>query len=85
MAAIGYLMYGSDLLDEVTTNMIKTEGYSKAVKVVILILVAIIPLTKFPLQSVYRPDGRSEHSTQGTDINLQRCSDRVYNGSLFSS
>ena len=50
MAAIGYLMYGSDLLDEVTTNMIKTDGYSKAAKVIILILVAIIPLTKFPLQ-----------------------------------
>ena len=43
-------MYGSDLLDEVTTNMIKTKGYSKAVKVVILILVAVVPLTKFPLQ-----------------------------------
>jgi vesicular inhibitory amino acid transporter len=50
MAAIGYLLYGSDLLDEVTTNMIKTVGYGKAVKVVILILVAVVPLTKFPLQ-----------------------------------
>ena len=50
MAAIGYLLYGNDLLDEVTTNMIKTPGYSKAAKILILILVAVIPITKFPLQ-----------------------------------
>ena len=50
MAAIGYLMYGSDLLDEVSTNMIKTPEYSRAVKVFILVLVTVIPITKFPLQ-----------------------------------
>ena len=50
MATIGYLLYGNDLLDEVTTNMIKTPGYSQAVKILILILVAVIPITKFPLQ-----------------------------------
>ena len=50
MATIGYLMYGNDLLDEVTTNMIKTKGYSKAAKIVTLVLVAVIPITKFPLQ-----------------------------------
>lgn len=57
MAAIGYLMYGSDLLDEVSTNMIKTEGYSRAVKVLVLVLVAVVPITKFPLQyvSIYLP------------------------------
>ena len=43
-------MYGDQLLDEVTTNMIKTPGYSKAVKVAIMVLVSIIPITKFPLQ-----------------------------------
>lgn len=37
-------------MDEVTTNMIKTPEYSKAVKILVLVLVAIIPITKFPLQ-----------------------------------
>ena len=50
MAVIGYLLYGEHLLDEVTTNMIKTAGYAKPVKVLILILVAVVPITKFPLQ-----------------------------------
>jgi solute carrier family 32 (vesicular inhibitory amino acid transporter) len=50
MAVIGYLLYGDGVLDEVSTNMIKTVGYPKAVKVLILILVAIVPITKFPLQ-----------------------------------
>lgn len=50
MATIGYLLYGNRLLDEVTTNMMKTPGYSEAVKVTIMVMVAIVPLTKFPLQ-----------------------------------
>ena len=54
MATIGYLLYGDQLLDEVTTNMIKTPQYSRAVKVTTLIMVAIVPLTKFPLQYVSR-------------------------------
>ena len=49
IAVIGYLLYGDSLLDEVTTNMLKTAGYPRALKVVILVLVAIVPLTKFPL------------------------------------
>ena len=50
MAVLGYLLYGNELLDEVSTNMIKTKGYPEAVKVLVLILVAVIPVTKFPLQ-----------------------------------
>ena len=50
MAVVGYLLYGDNVLDEVTTNMIKTDGYAKAVKVLILVLVAVVPITKFPLQ-----------------------------------
>lgn len=50
LAVIGYLLYGENTLDEITTNMIKTEGYSRALKIVILIAVAIVPITKFPLQ-----------------------------------
>ena len=50
MAVIGYLLYGDDVLDEITTSMIRTDGYSKPVKILILIMVATIPITKFPLQ-----------------------------------
>ena len=50
MAIIGYLLYGEGLLDEVTTNMIKTEGYSRGVKIAVLVMVAVVPITKFPLQ-----------------------------------
>ena len=52
MAVVGYLLYGNGVLDELSTNMIKTKGYPEAVKVLVLILVAVIPITKFPLQSV---------------------------------
>lgn len=50
MAVIGYLLYGDDVLSEVTTNMIKTEDYSRVVKLLVLIFVAVVPITKFPLQ-----------------------------------
>ena len=50
MATIGYLLYGNQLFDEVTTNMLKTPEYSKAVKIATMVMVAIVPLTKFPLQ-----------------------------------
>lgn len=69
MAAIGYLLYGKDLLDEVTTNMMKTIGYPKATKILVLILVAVIPITKFPLQYVDKLT-RSQHLQ--TDFNAVR-------------
>jgi solute carrier family 32 (vesicular inhibitory amino acid transporter) len=50
MAIIGYLMYGSRTKDEISTNLLTTEEYPEAVSVIVLILVAIVPLTKFPLK-----------------------------------
>lgn len=62
MATIGYLLYGNQLFDEVTTNMLKTPEYSKAVKIAIMVMVAIVPLTKFPLQQVLcSPRGHKNH------------------------
>jgi solute carrier family 32 (vesicular inhibitory amino acid transporter) len=52
MAIIGYLMYGSRTKDEISTNLLTTEEYPEAVSVIVLILVAIVPLTKFPLKWV---------------------------------
>lgn len=50
MAVIGYLLYGDALKDELTKNMMGTEGYARSLKIVVLVLIAILPLTKFPLQ-----------------------------------
>ena len=50
MAIVGYLLFGEGVLDELSTNLIKTEGYPEALKLLVLVLVAVFPLTKFPLQ-----------------------------------
>ncbi|KAI7357428.1 vacuolar amino acid transporter-like protein 1 [Hortaea werneckii] len=49
MAVVGYLMYGRRTKDEISTNVLTIQEYPQALHVVVLILVAIIPLTKFPL------------------------------------
>ncbi|EMD00301.1 hypothetical protein BAUCODRAFT_63649 [Baudoinia panamericana UAMH 10762] len=50
MAVIGYLLYGNLTKDEITTNILTTDGYPQALSVLLLVLVAIVPLTKFPLK-----------------------------------
>lgn len=50
MAVAGLLMFGDDIMDEVTSNILVTEGYPRALSVCIVIFVAIIPLTKIPLK-----------------------------------
>lgn len=50
MAVVGYLLYGDKLKDELTKNMLGTAGYPEWLKIIILVLIAILPLTKFPLQ-----------------------------------
>ena len=50
MAVIGYLMYGDLTKDEISTNVLVTKEYPKAVRVLVEILIAIVPLTKFPLK-----------------------------------
>lgn len=54
MAVVGYLLFGKEVKDELTKNMLGTDAYEEWVKVVILVLVAILPLTKFPLQYACR-------------------------------
>lgn len=53
MGVIGYLLYGGELKDELTKNMLATPSYPRGLKIFILVLVAILPLTKFPLQFVH--------------------------------
>ncbi|PSN59891.1 hypothetical protein BS50DRAFT_579694 [Corynespora cassiicola Philippines] len=51
MACAGILMFGDGVRDEITSNIFLTDGYPKGVSVFIAICIAIIPLTKIPLNA----------------------------------
>ncbi|KAF2766693.1 vacuolar amino acid transporter-like protein 1 [Teratosphaeria nubilosa] len=51
MAVVGWLMYGPTVKDEITRNVLVTEGYPAWISVFIVVCVAIIPLTKVPLNA----------------------------------
>jgi len=51
MAVAGLLMFGDSVRDEITSNIFLTDGYPEWLSVVICICVAIIPLTKIPLNA----------------------------------
>lgn len=50
MATVGLLMFGDGVRDELTANIIATVGYPDALKVAMVVFVAIIPVTKTPLK-----------------------------------
>jgi solute carrier family 32 (vesicular inhibitory amino acid transporter) len=50
MAVIGYLMFGDWTRDEITSNLVMTKGYPRFLSIIVVILIAIIPLTKVPLR-----------------------------------
>ena len=50
MAVVGLLMFGDSVRDEVTSNILLTQGYPKAISYIIVVSIAIIPLTKLPLK-----------------------------------
>lgn len=51
MACAGILMFGNGVRDEITSNIFLTAGYPKGISVFIAICIAIIPLTKIPLNA----------------------------------
>ncbi|KAF2811190.1 uncharacterized protein BDZ99DRAFT_570441 [Mytilinidion resinicola] len=51
MACVGILMFGDAVRDEITSNIFLTKGYPPALSVFIAICIAIIPLTKVPLNA----------------------------------
>lgn len=51
MACAGLLMFGDSIRDEITSNIFLTKGYPAAINVFIAICIAIIPLTKVPLNA----------------------------------
>lgn len=63
MAVVGLLMFGDGVRDEVTSNILRTDGYPNFLSVFIVICVAIIPLTKIPLKYIPLPFPISSHSS----------------------
>ncbi|KAJ4363315.1 hypothetical protein N0V95_001088 [Ascochyta clinopodiicola] len=51
MACAGILMFGDGVSEEVTNNIFRTAGYPPGLSVFIAICIAIIPLTKVPLNA----------------------------------
>lgn len=44
-------MFGDGISDAITSNILRTKGYPKALTILMCIFVAIIPLTKIPLNA----------------------------------
>ena len=52
MAVAGVLMFGNDVRDEMTSNILASSAYPRTLSVCIIVFIAIIPLTKIPLKWV---------------------------------
>ncbi|KAE8447382.1 hypothetical protein EG329_010796 [Mollisiaceae sp. DMI_Dod_QoI] len=50
-AVAGILMFGDGVMDEITANIINTSGYPRALSILMSVFIAIIPLTKVPLNA----------------------------------
>lgn len=50
MAVVGLVMFGDYIRDEVTSNILLTKGYPQSLSIAIVVLIAIIPITKIPLR-----------------------------------
>jgi vesicular inhibitory amino acid transporter len=50
MSVAGYLMFGERVRDEITSNILLSKGYPRTLSILIVIFIAIIPLTKVPLR-----------------------------------
>lgn len=44
-------MFGDGISDAITSNILRTSGYPKALSILMCVFVAIIPLTKIPLNA----------------------------------
>ncbi|KAL2823969.1 transmembrane amino acid transporter protein-domain-containing protein [Aspergillus cavernicola] len=51
MAVIGWTMFGNTIRDEVTGNVLTLDGYPQFLSICIIVFIAIIPITKVPLNS----------------------------------
>ncbi|KAM3418162.1 hypothetical protein BST61_g6365 [Cercospora zeina] len=94
MAVVGLLMFGDDVKDEITRNILEMDpGYPAFFSVFIVICVAIIPLTKVPLNA--RPivstlelflgldarsmgDGQVTHGCSGLTRGIMKVAVRIF-------
>ena len=44
-------MFGDEVRDEITSNILSTSGYPRALTILMCVFIAIIPLTKIPLNA----------------------------------
>ncbi|KAI1457722.1 transmembrane amino acid transporter protein-domain-containing protein [Annulohypoxylon moriforme] len=51
VAIVGVLMFGDGVRDEITSNILQTTGYPNVLNILLVVFIAIIPLTKIPLNS----------------------------------
>ncbi|KAI1369185.1 transmembrane amino acid transporter protein-domain-containing protein [Xylaria arbuscula] len=51
VAIVGLVMFGDGVRDEITANILETTGYPNVLNVFLVIFIAIIPLTKVPLNA----------------------------------
>jgi solute carrier family 32 (vesicular inhibitory amino acid transporter) len=50
-AVAGLLMFGDDVMEEITSNILTTSGYPRILTYLLTIFIAITPLTKIPLNA----------------------------------
>jgi solute carrier family 32 (vesicular inhibitory amino acid transporter) len=51
VAVVGYLMFGDGVRDSVTNNVLRVNEYPAVLKILLVVFIAIIPLTKIPLNA----------------------------------
>ncbi|KAI1867072.1 hypothetical protein JX265_007648 [Neoarthrinium moseri] len=51
VAIVGYVMFGDGVRDSVTSNILRITGYPAILNILLVIFIAIIPLTKIPLNA----------------------------------
>jgi len=47
----GILMFGDGVMTEITANLLRTAGYPRSLNITMSVFIAIIPLTKLPLNA----------------------------------
>lgn len=50
-------MFGDLVRDEITSNILATKEYPRFLNMMMIVFIAIIPLTKTPLKYVIQTDG----------------------------
>ncbi|KAL8698126.1 MAG: hypothetical protein Q9224_001993 [Gallowayella concinna] len=82
MAVVGLLMFGNSVRDEITSNIFLTQGYPQGISIALVIFIAIIPVTKVPLNT--RPIISSADKLLGLDTRHVSSSPGLVGLSVYS-